>query len=148
VDSVISSDIEKNEFYIVCKYAKELIVYYDELVQKKVFTESGNIDEYCAYLSEYRKEIFSDLKESSEDREKIDKALSELLRSKKEEWRLLYKSIADNPLILELRDFNYKTLKFYNNRAEKLIIHFRIVLIIEISSKKISNLVFISLFIT
>jgi hypothetical protein len=59
----------------------------------------GNINEYSPYLSKYRVETLGTLKEASQDSDKINKALSELLRNKKKEWKLLHAEINKDPFV-------------------------------------------------
>lgn len=112
IKSILSDNIENNEFFTVYKYAKELNQYYEELMLGDIFLDNGNINEYSLYLSKYRIETLSALKEASQESEKINKVLSELLRNKKKEWKLLHSEMEKDPFLRNMLSFDYENLDF------------------------------------
>lgn len=112
VMGIISDKIDNNEFYVVQKYAKELSKYYTKLIKFELYTASGNINEYSPYLIQYRQEIRNTLKKESKDNNKIEKVVSEILSTKRLEWKLLYNTMKKDFFIYDVLNFDYNELEF------------------------------------
>ncbi len=100
-------------FCMVKKYVMELIEMYEELKTNNVFLGNGNINEYSSYLSDYRKAVRTALAKASSPNESIDRILSEVLREKKREWKLLYSEINKDDFYYDVVEFDCHDMKFH-----------------------------------
>ncbi|MBU1216425.1 hypothetical protein KKB86_03425 [bacterium] len=112
LNGILSDNEEDNEYYILQRYAMELVADYGFLETSEVFLENGSINEYSKHLQELRQNLLIEFKDF--DVESKNKKITQIIGIKKREWKLLYNTI-NNPEYQFLDNLSYlncRTLKF------------------------------------